>query len=120
MSKVKTVISWLPLVILGLPLIGAGAAKLAGVAELHASFNQMGLPTWFGYFIGLAELAAGIAMFVPRWTALAAMGIIPIMLGAAYYHVVYNVPSAVPSFVFLALAIYAIVLRKKNAIWFPI
>lgn len=120
MSKVKKVMSWLPLILLGLPLIGAGGAKLAGIEQLHASFAQMGLPQWFGYFIGLAELAAGIAMFVPRWTALAATGLIPIMIGAAYFHITYAVPSPVPSFIFLVLALYAIAFRKRDAIWYPI
>ncbi len=120
MNKVKNILTWVPLVLLGLPLIGAGGAKLAGVPELHASFSAMGLPEWFGYFIGLAELSAGIAMFTPRLTALAGLGLIPIMLGASYYHIAYNVPSAVPSFIFLLLAVYAIVLRKKEAIWFPL
>lgn len=119
MSKMKTALTWLPLVLLGLPLIGAGGAKLAGVPELHASFSAMGLPTWFGYFIGLAELLAGIAMFMPRLTALAGVGLVPIMLGAAYYHIAYNVPSAVPAIVFLLLAIYAVAIRKQNAIWLP-
>lgn len=120
MSKVKTVFSWVPLVLLGLPMIAAGGAKLAGVPDLHASFSQMGLPDWFGYFIGACEIAAGIAMFIPRLTALAATGLIPIMIGAAYFHFAYAVPSPVPAIVFIALCIYAIVLRKKDAIWYPI
>ncbi|MEZ9056861.1 DoxX family protein [Vibrio pelagius] len=119
MNKAKKIVPWLPLVLLGVSLIGAGGAKLAGVPELHASFSAMGLPVWFGYFIGLAELLAGGAMFVPRLTALSGLCLIPIMIGAAYYHIAYGVPSAIPSFVFLALALYAIVLRKKEAIWFP-
>ena len=44
MSKVKTVLSWGPLVLLGIPMIAAGGAKLSGVPELHASSSQMGLP----------------------------------------------------------------------------
>lgn len=119
MSKTKTILSWLPLVLLGLPMLFAGGAKLAGVPELHTSFSQLGLPTWFGYFIGLAEFAAGIAIFTKRWSALAATGLIPIMLGATYYHIAFDVPSAIPSLVFIILAVYAIVLRKKEAIWYP-
>jgi uncharacterized membrane protein YphA (DoxX/SURF4 family) len=119
MTKTKKILTWLPLVFLGLPLIAAGAAKLASVPELHASFSAMGLPTWFGYFIGLAEVSAGIAMFIPKLTALAGLGVIPIMLGATYYHIAYDVPSPVPALIFLILAIYAVVLRKQEAIWLP-
>lgn len=119
MNKLKITLSWLPLVLLGLSMIMAGAGKLAGVPELHASFAAMGLPEWFGYFIGLAELLAGIAMFVRKWTALAAFGLIPIMIGATYYHIAYQVPSAVPAIVFIILAVYAVIVRKKEANWYP-
>lgn len=120
MNKLKITLSWLPFVLLGLSMIMAGGAKLSGVPELHASFAKMGLPEWFGYFIGLAELLAGIAMFIRKWTALAATGLIPIMIGATYYHIAYEVPSAVPSIVFIALAVYAVIARKRDAIWYPL
>lgn len=120
MKKLKVVLPWIPLVLLGLIMILAGGAKLAGIPEVHDSFAKMGLPEWFGYFIGLAELLAGIAMFVRKWTALAATGLIPIMAGATYYHIVYEVPSAVPSVIFIVLAVYAIFMRKRDAIWYPI
>ncbi|GHE78730.1 hypothetical protein GCM10011501_03230 [Thalassotalea profundi] len=116
----KKMLLWVPLVLLGLVMILAGGAKLAGLPELHDSFAKMGLPEWFGYFIGLAELLAGIAMFVRKWTALAATGLIPVMIGSTYYHIAYEVPSAVPSVIFIGLAVYAIFIRKKDAIWYPV
>ena len=111
---------WLAIILLGLPMIIAGSAKLAGVPELHQSFALLGLPKWFGYFIGLAELAAGIAVFVKRMSALAALGLVPIMLGAAYFHVAYAVPSAVPALVFILLSLGVIYYRRSDAIWFPL
>ena len=120
MNFIKKYLPQVPVVFLALPMIFAGGAKLAGVPELHQSFAAMGLPEWFGYFIGLAELAAGIGLFIPRLSALAATGLIPIMAGAAYFHIAYAVPSAVPALVFIALAGYAIWLRRKNAVWYPL
>ncbi|MEP4891669.1 MAG: DoxX family protein [Aliiglaciecola sp.] len=116
----KKMLRWVPLVLLGLVMILAGGAKLAGLPEVHDSFAKMGLPEWFGYFIGLAELLAGIAMFVRKWTALAATGLIPVMIGAAYYHITYEVPSAIPAVIFIGLAVYAIFIRKQDAIWYPV
>ncbi|MEO9945735.1 MAG: DoxX family protein [Paraglaciecola sp.] len=101
----KKILLWVPLVLLGLVMILAGGAKLAGLPEVHASFAKMGLPQWFGYFIGLAELLAGIAMFVRKWTTLAATGVIPVMIGAVYYHIAYEEPSAIPALIFIALAV---------------
>lgn len=120
MSKMKAIGKWIPTVLLALPLIGAGTAKLMGVEALHASFNAMGLPDWFGYFIGAAELAGGFGLLIPKLSALAATGIVPIMLGAVYFHIAYATPSAIPAVVFIALAVYTIVVRKAQAAWYPI
>lgn len=120
MNKIKHYLPLLPLLLLALPMIMAGGAKLAGSPELHQSFAMMGLPDWFGYFIGAAELAAGIGLLVPRFSALAATGLVPIMLGAAYFHIAYAIPSAIPALIFTAMAIYAIIIRRKQAIWYPI
>ena len=119
MSKLKTIAQWVPIVLLALPLIAFGSAKLAGVPDFHASFETMGLPTWFGYAIGCAEVLGGIGLLIPRLSALAATGIIPIMVGALYFHLTYEVPSAVPAVVFLLLAVYTIYSRKNRAIWYP-
>ena len=119
MKKIKTLLPLLPIVLLALPMIFAGIAKLAGVAELHQSFIAMNLPKWFGYFIGAAELAAGIGLLIPRLSAWAATGLIPIMLGAVYFHLAYAVPSAIPAIIFTVLSVVAIYLRRKQTAWYP-
>lgn len=120
MNKLKGILKFTPIVLLALPMIGFGGAKLAGVPELHRAFDAMGLPLWFGYFIGAAELAAGIGLFLPRWSALAATGLIPIMAGAAGFHIAFDVPSPFPALIFLALCLYIINLRRNEAIWYPL
>lgn len=119
-AKLVVVLKWVPLVLLALPMIAAGGAKLAGVPELHQSFATMGLPSWFGYFIGAAEVAGGIGLLIPRLSALAATGLAPIMAGAVYFHIAYAVPSFVPALVFLVLCGYAIAIQRKKAIWYPV
>jgi len=111
---------WAPTLLLALPLILAGVAKLSGVPAMHQSFNMMGLPEWFGYFIGALELLAGVGLLVPKWAALAATGMVPILLGAAYFHLAYAVPSAVPALILLLLALVIVKLRRKQAIWYPV
>ena len=119
MSKMKTVGKWIPTILLALPMIGAGSAKLMGVPALHESFHAMGLPEWFGYFIGAAELAGGIGLLLPKLSAWAATGLVPIMLGAVYFHFAYAVPSAIPALVFIALSVYTIIVRKSQTIGYP-
>ncbi|WP_372872990.1 DoxX family protein [Shewanella sp.] len=120
MSKLRGIVKFIPIVLLALPMLGFGAAKLAGVPELHRAFTAMNLPLWFGYFIGGAEVAAGIGLLLPRWSALAATGLIPIMIGAAGFHIAFDVPSPFPALIFMALCIYVIKTRRKEAIWYPL
>ncbi|MGR4870559.1 DoxX family protein [Variovorax sp. LARHSF232] len=88
--------------------VGAGGiAKLAGVPYVHSSFPKLGLPPWFGYFIGVCEVLGCIALFVRPLRALAAAGIGIIMVGATYYHATYTpVVQAAPAFVLLLLCVY--------------
>ena len=120
MIKLKTVAQWTPIVLLALPMIAFGSAKLAGVTDVLAPFEAMGLPIWCGYAVGCAEVLGGIGLLIPRLSALAATGIIPIMLGAIYFHVAYEVPSPAPAVVFILLAAYAIYFCRNQAIWYPV
>ena len=88
--------------------VGAGgAAKLAGVPYVHSSFPKLGLPAWFGYFIGVCEVLGCIALFVRPLRALAALGIAIIMVGATYYHAVYTpVFQTIPALILLVLSAY--------------
>jgi DoxX-like protein len=43
--------------------VGAGGiAKLLGVPYVHSSFAKLGLPDWFGYFIGACEVLGSIGL----------------------------------------------------------
>ena len=107
----------LPKLLFGLPAVAfvlAGLGKLNGVEAMHQSFAMMGLPSWFGYLIGLAELAGGIGLLVPLTRRLAARCLMPIMLGAVYFHVAFGVPSAVPASVLLLLLIATVWHTRSN------
>ncbi len=117
MNKAKVVGVWGAIVLLSLAVIAAGSFKLMGTEEMHASFGMMGLPAWFGYFIGAAEVAGGIGLYIRRTSAWAAAGLLIIFLGAIYFHIAYAVPSAVPAVVLSGLAVIAIVSRRKDALF---
>lgn len=85
----------------------AGIAKLAGVAQVHVGFHQLGLPNWFGYFIGACELLGAVALFIRPLSALAASGIAIIMVGAIYHHVLHTpLVQGIPAALVLLLSIY--------------
>ena len=117
MNKLNTFSYWGFLILLSLSMIAAGVGKLAGITELHVSFQTMQLPAWFGYFIGFVEVAAGIALMLTKLRALAALSLLPIMIGAAYYHIAYNVPSAVPAILFAILASYYFIKTNVSDKW---
>ncbi len=94
-----------------------GAAKLAGVLSAHASFQVLGLPSWFGYFIGACEVLGAIALFIRPLSALAAVGIGIIMLGAVYFHLMHTpIAQGAPAIVALALSVY-VGLKRRTAVF---
>ncbi|HEV8553547.1 MAG TPA: DoxX family protein [Casimicrobiaceae bacterium] len=98
---------WIAIALVILYVGAAGIAKLAGVPYVHSSFPKLGLPAWFGYFIGACEVLGAIALLIRPLRALAALGIAIIMVGATYYHAVYTPPfQAAPAFVLLILCVY--------------
>lgn len=96
-------------------LLMGGIAKLAGVPEVHRSFAALGLPNWFGYFIGACEIAGAIGLFIRRLSALAALGIAMIMSGAVYYHVAHTpVVQGAPALVILLISVYIFARRRSE------
>ncbi|MEO0367976.1 MAG: DoxX family protein [Pseudomonadota bacterium] len=111
----KSVLIWIPLLLLAVPTGAAGVAKLMGVPEIHASFAAMQLPSWFGYFIGMAEIAGAIGVLLPRLSALAAICLLPIMLGATYYHLFVDGSSALFAIFLASLCIVTVFIRRSQA-----
>lgn len=106
-SETRNYPLWIAIALVVLYVGAGGAAKLAGVPYVHSSFPKLGLPAWFGYFIGTCEVLGCIALFIRPLRGLAALGIAIIMVGATYYHSVYTpVFQAAPAFVLLILSAY--------------
>ena len=77
------------------------------------SFTTLGLPVWFGTFIGLAEIAGGIGVWHRKTSALAAAGLLVIMLGAVYYHAVHTpILEGIPALLLLGICIW--IIRRKG------
>lgn len=103
MDAIKKYAPYLFFILPALAFAAAGSAKLVGVEALHGSFGMMGLPGWFGYFIGACQLAGAIGLLLPQTRKFAAAGLAIIMLGAIYFHIAYAVPSALPATILLIL-----------------
>jgi len=116
-TTIKTVATWSVITLLAFSFAAAGTGKLMGVEMLHLSFANLGLPSWFGYFIGACEIAGAIALFIRPLSGLAAAGLAAIMLGAIYYHVNFDpISAAVPAIVLALLATLVSVIRKTDTL----
>jgi putative oxidoreductase len=108
-EKPRELSVWIAIILVALYIGAGGIAKLAGVPYVHSSFPKLGLPPWFGYFIGVCEVPGPIALFIRPLSALAALGLGIIMIGATYYHAAYTpVLQALPAFVLLLLCCYIV------------
>lgn len=110
-GKGKAVTLWVVSVLLAAMFLFAGGSKLAG-APMHVEhFHDWGYPDWFRLLIGVAELAGGIGLLVPRLATPAAGGLVIVMIGAVYTHVAHQEvgQAVVPAVlgVLLAIIVYA-------------
>lgn len=60
--------------------------KFTGAPESIYIFSQLGVEPYGRWFSGLAELAAGILLLIPRTQLLGALAAVSIMLGAILSH----------------------------------
>ena len=82
----KPIAAWVLQVLLGLFFLFAGGSKLAGGDETVKGFQEFGYGEGFLFFIGLTEALGGLALLFPALSVLAALGLMAIMVGAAYTH----------------------------------
>jgi putative oxidoreductase len=119
MKKPRHLLLFAASVLVALYIGGGGIAKLAGIPYVHSSFPKLGLPPWFGYFIGTCEVLGSLALFVRPLSALAALGLFVIMAGATYYHATFTpIVQAVPAFVLASLCTYIFLKRRRDILKF--
>lgn len=98
-------------------MLAGAIGKLSGLTAAHHSFADLGLPPWFGYMIGLCELAGAVGLWFHQTSRLAAMGVATIMVGAIYYHLSYPpLPAGLPALLVLLCSVW-IVSNGGNGIW---
>lgn len=68
----------------------AGGAKLSGQQANVETFARFHLPLWFMYVIGVVEVLGAMGLWIPRLSAIAAVGLIGVMLAAVAFHVLFD------------------------------
>src|SRR5688572_27843951 len=101
----KKIATWCLTVPLAALFLLAGAGKFG--AEATANFQKFGYSDGFRIFIGIAEMAGGIGLLVPGLSTWAALGLVVIMAGAVYTHVMVGINIAFPAVVGALVAVLA-------------
>lgn len=89
---------------MALVFVAAGGTKLGGAASMVALFEAVGVGQWLRYTVGSLEVVGGVLLAFPSVAGAAALGLIPLMIGATMTEVVISrhVPLA-PSAALAAL-----------------
>ncbi|MCW5909682.1 MAG: DoxX family protein [Cyclobacteriaceae bacterium] len=87
-SKVKRIAIWICASLLALQFLGAGIGKLK-VSSLER-WHYWGYSDGFMHLIGVLEMLGAIGILIPKLRKWAAIGLIGIMLGAAYTHLAHD------------------------------
>jgi uncharacterized membrane protein YphA (DoxX/SURF4 family) len=111
-SKGRAITLWVLQILAGLAFLGAGGGKLAGVPEMVAVFDKVGVGQWFRYVTGLLEVGGAIGLFLPRWSFYAASMLAVVMVGAVISHLTVLGGSPVAPLVLLVMTGAIAWLRK--------
>lgn len=98
-STTQTRVVWGIRILLALAFGAAGAAKLAGVPQMVATFEAIGIGQWFRYVTGGIEVLGAIMMLVPATGLYAGLLLGGTMVGATVSHLVVVPGSPIPAIV---------------------
>ncbi len=113
-NKKRSILTWIGIGLLALAFLGAGAGKLTG--GMDEQLGNLGVPAWAIPVIGIIEVAAGIALIVPRSRFYAAAALLGTMIGAASTHIVNADWAGLPPSVLLGTLV-GVVAWKHRPQW---
>ncbi len=83
-ARLKTIGFWVLKLVLAALFLFAGGAKLAGLPAMVETFEHVGLGQWFRYFTGSLEVSGAALLLWPGTTALGALILMIVSIGAAF------------------------------------
>jgi uncharacterized membrane protein len=95
--------------------LGVGAAKLIGAEQMVETFGRFGFSMGFMRFIGAAEVAGAVGLFLPRLAPLAAVGLVLVTGGAVLQHAIYDpIAKALPAASLLVICAFLAWARRAE------
>ena len=95
---------WILQALLAAAFLAAGGSKLAGVPQMVALYDQIGLGQWFRYLTGAIEVTCAVGLVVPRTVAYAAGILAFTMTCATVTHLAFIGGNPVPAIVLALLS----------------
>jgi len=85
-TKNKTILDWIFRILLAALFLMAALPKLTGDPMAAAMIDKLGVGSWAGPVIGLAELTAAILLLVPKTVVVGAALALVVLVGAILSH----------------------------------
>lgn len=111
--RALTIALWVLQLFLALQFVMAGFAKVFGDPAMVEMFATIGIGQWFRYLVGALEITGAVGVLIPRFSGLAALGLVCLMAGAAFTNVV--VLGASPFFPIVLLVVAAFVAWGRSS-----
>lgn len=105
MHKKHKTAYYIALSLVSLLFIMAGIPKLLALPDAVQGFAVAGLPLWFVYLIGVAEILGAIGLWIPKIRRDAKLGLSLILIGAVVITAIFVgfLPSLFPLVVLITL-----------------
>ena len=117
MHKAARIALWVCQVALALMFLAAGVAKFTSPMWARM-FARWGYPDHFYLVVGAIEVAAGLALLVPRFATPASIVLFVVLLGAGATHVVFHEYLRLTQIAVMCLMLAAIAFgRRADAFW---
>jgi putative oxidoreductase len=107
---------WVVSIFGGVLMIRLGFSKVVGTAPWPRFFQEFGYPAWFRVVVGLAQLAGGGALLVPRIAHYGAGLLTVVMAGAVVTELTREggFPSPVTALVYMLIFASLFVIRLRG------
>jgi putative oxidoreductase len=103
--RVPTIALWALQALLAIMFAMAGLAKVFGDPAMVEMFATIGVGQWFRYVVGALEIAGAVGVLIPRFSGLAALGLVCLMAGATLTNVLVLGASPLLPLVLLAVGV---------------
>jgi putative oxidoreductase len=114
-GRVLGIALWTLQVLLALQFASGGILKLVGDPAMVGMFADIGAGQWLRYLVGGLEIAGALGLLVPRFSGLAALGLVGLMVGAAATNaLVLGTSPLLPIVLLLLAALVAWVRRERT------